>query len=130
MAIQVYGARMGRADADEAEVGILVDTVTWVAFGPIFRAGPEDAEAFLDWLSERGRSDARKLGPADLANYAIAWEDVPDAERLDRHEAASSGIPYREWCERREQARAYDDAIDREDAEASAQNRNRPHPEG
>lgn len=118
MGIQVYGARMGRADADESEVGILVDTVKGTAFGPIFRAGPEDAEAFLDWLREYDPRDARKLGHADLVNYAIAWEDEVSGDELrDRREAASYGIAYREWCERRERARACDEAIDREEAE-------------
>lgn len=120
MAIQVYGARPGQANADDAEVGILVDTVTGIAFGPIFQAGPEDAEAFLCWLAEdaQERRDARKLGHADLVNYAIAWEDEVSGDELrDRREAASFGIPYREWCERRERAKAYDEAIEREEAE-------------
>lgn len=118
MGIQVYGARPGRANADEAEVGILVDTVTGVAFGPIFQQGPEDAEAFLDWLREYDPRDARKIAHNDLMNHAIAWEDdVAGDELRDRREAASYGYTYREWCERRERAKAYDEAIEREEAE-------------
>lgn len=120
MGIQVYGARPGQANADDAEVGILVDTVTGIAFGPVFQQGPEDAEAFLDWLSEdaQERRDARKLGHADLVNYAVAWEDEVSGDELrDRREAASDGLTYQAWCERRDRARAYDEAIEREEAE-------------
>ena len=70
----MYGARVGAANADGPEVGILVDTVTGIAFGPIFLQGPEDAEAFLCWLAEEAqeRRDARKLAHNDLVTYAFA----------------------------------------------------------
>ncbi len=120
MGVQVYGARVGAANSDGPEVGILVDTVTGIAFGPIFLQGPEDAEAFLCWLAEEAqeRRDARKLAHNDLVTYAIAWEDEVSGDELrDRREAASDGLTYQAWCERRDRARAYDEAIEREEAE-------------
>lgn len=70
----------------------------------------------------RRRDAAARVTEGDaahgLVNYAIAWEDeVSGGELRDRREAASDGLTYQAWCERRDRARAYDEAIEREEAE-------------
>ncbi len=52
----------------------LYDSVTGIAFGPIFDTS-DDAEAFLLFLEAIGDGDARKLLPAELILRHNMWKD-------------------------------------------------------
>lgn len=54
------------------ESAALYDSVTGIAFGPVFEDWLE-AQAFLDWLKERGHEDARALSAATLVSEHDAW---------------------------------------------------------
>ena len=63
-------------DSDEP-VAVLWDSVSGVAFGPVFESAPgtttarDDAQAFVDWLPE----DARVYDTEELVSLYMKWEN-------------------------------------------------------
>ena len=59
-------------------VAVLWDSVSGVAFGPVFESAPgtttarDDAQAFVDWLPE----DARKYTTEELEILKAEWEEA------------------------------------------------------
>jgi hypothetical protein len=66
----------------ESEIACLFDSVTGVAFGPVFHRGedgesPEDlAQAFQDWVTETEGVDIRQKTPGDLERLYGQWLDA------------------------------------------------------
>lgn len=62
----------GELNGSTTEAACLVDSVTGVAFGPVFDTH-DGAQAFLEWLP----GDARALSPGDLAQQIAEWAALP-----------------------------------------------------
>ena len=87
--------------------------------GLLARLRPAEArDSILSAFRRHGTYESAAEALGCSRRHAIAWEDEVSGDELrDRHEAVSCGITYQAWCERRDRARAYDEAIDREEAE-------------
>lgn len=70
MGVRVLEAASDCADAPDRAA--LFDSVTGIAFGPLFASGDE-ARDFLRWVELEGRPDPRVLGVLELHDAIRAW---------------------------------------------------------
>lgn len=74
-----------RTISDERDrMSALYDSVTELAFGPLFHNDEGSADEFLDWFNERSFSkhiDLRSMHPDSLAQTIREWHKARDADQ-------------------------------------------------
>lgn len=89
------GEKLGVRITDSTNVA-LYDSVSGVAFGPIFK-DEDEAEDFLAWLTYRKQDDPRNMTPTKL--HQAVWSFRGDAEAWG-NDSTGDGLTLVEWLER------------------------------